>query len=171
MMMTHSIACWQYGTVPYGTHAQRACLVYAGSEMTTKDLGPKESRKILPYVMNSLYSGTNTGSPMISRMSPRACGTPQVRATRHVLWQGTKQPYCAAHTQATGACMRTCTPFHSMQESGRPAWPCPTDRQAPAAQAPSSPIPTQSPTDDRPSFFIYQSVVCSTNTQPQSPMR
>ena len=48
------------------------CFAMAASEMTTNFFGPKDSRKILPYVKNSLYSGTKTGWPTICRTSPAA---------------------------------------------------------------------------------------------------
>ncbi|KAA6418483.1 MAG: hypothetical protein FRX49_11539 [Trebouxia sp. A1-2] len=59
------------------------CLANAGSEMTTKLLGPKQSRKTGPYARNSLYSGTKTGWPTISLMSPVASGMRTAASLRH----------------------------------------------------------------------------------------
>lgn len=61
----------------------KICLAMAGSDTTTKDFGPNDRRKMGPYAKKSLYNGTNTGSPTISRMSPRASGMRSAAAVRH----------------------------------------------------------------------------------------
>mmetsp|Transcript_7065 Transcript_7065/g.17552 ORF Transcript_7065/g.17552 Transcript_7065/m.17552 type:complete len:265 (-) Transcript_7065:99-893(-) len=54
------------------------------SDTTTNFLGPMASTNISPYARKSLYSGTKTGCPAISRMSPMATGILLMASLRHL---------------------------------------------------------------------------------------
>ena len=53
------------------------------SDTTTNFFGPIASTNISPYAWNSVYRGTNTGWPAISRMSPIATGIFPRSSLRH----------------------------------------------------------------------------------------
>ena len=60
-------------------------LATALSLTTTNFFGPIARTNISPYAKNSLYSGTKTGCPAISRMSPLATGIFDIASARHRL--------------------------------------------------------------------------------------